>query len=151
MKKLIVLFYVLITCNAVCAQSCLPEGIIFTTQSQIDSFQIKYPGCTKIEGDVIIQGDITNLYSLAKIIYVGGNLEINLSDSLTNLNGLGNLSFIGGNLTIRGSTTWQGVCIYPALTGLAGLEKLATIGGSFVLSCLNPTCSLFKKMKKKTA
>jgi len=35
-------------------QSCLPEGIIFETQFQIDSFQINYPGCTEIEGIVKI-------------------------------------------------------------------------------------------------
>ena len=48
------------------AQSpCLPEGITFTTQEQIDSFQINYPGCTEIEGDVQICGnDITNLNGL---------------------------------------------------------------------------------------
>ena len=33
---------------------CLPEGITFTTQEQIDNFQTNYPGCTEIEGDVYI-------------------------------------------------------------------------------------------------
>ena len=33
---------------------CLPQGIIFTIQAQIDSFQVNYPGCTEIEGYVEI-------------------------------------------------------------------------------------------------
>lgn len=31
----------------------LSEGIAFMTQSQIDSFQINHPNCTKIEGHVL--------------------------------------------------------------------------------------------------
>jgi hypothetical protein len=37
------------------SQGCLPEGITFTTQAQIDSFQINYPGCNAVEGNVIIE------------------------------------------------------------------------------------------------
>ena len=58
------------------AQSpCLPEGITFTTQEQIDNFQVNYPGCTEIEGDVIISGeDINNLEGLNVVTDVGGFL-----------------------------------------------------------------------------
>ena len=45
-----------------CLSSCLPEGITFTTQEQIDNFQINYPGCTEIEGNVMIYGlEIDNI------------------------------------------------------------------------------------------
>jgi len=58
-------------------QPCLPEGITFETQAQIDNFQENYPGCTMIEGDVNISGpDITNLIGLSSIISIGGILEI---------------------------------------------------------------------------
>ena len=51
MKKLIFLIVaVAINYAAVFSQGCLPEGITFTTQEQIDNFQINYPGCTEIEG-----------------------------------------------------------------------------------------------------
>ena len=54
---------------------CLPQGITFTTQEQIDNFQVNYPGCTEIEGDVIISGeDITNLEGLNVVTDVGGFL-----------------------------------------------------------------------------
>ena len=33
------------------SQPCLPEGITFTTQAQIDSFQTNYPVCSEIEGE----------------------------------------------------------------------------------------------------
>ena len=36
----------------VLSQQCLPNGIIFATQSEIDNFQINYPNYTEIEGDV---------------------------------------------------------------------------------------------------
>ena len=40
--------------SGVLSQPCLPDGITFNTQAQIDSFQILHPNCTEIEGDVII-------------------------------------------------------------------------------------------------
>ena len=63
MKKLLLISFVLIFCQfTVTSQSCLPTGIIFTTQAEIDNFQTNNPNCTEIEGDVEINGDdITNL------------------------------------------------------------------------------------------
>ncbi|RLD23011.1 MAG: hypothetical protein DRI54_07895, partial [Bacteroidetes bacterium] len=44
------------------SQTCLPEGITFSTQAEIDNFQTNYPGCTEISGVVTIKGNnITNL------------------------------------------------------------------------------------------
>ena len=62
---------------------CLPEGITFTTQEEIDNFQSNYPGCNEIEGDVEINGDdITNLNGLnvltSMVEIVLGNLVGNL-------------------------------------------------------------------------
>ena len=54
---------------------CLPEGITFSTQEEIDNFQINYPYCTEIEGDVIIEGDeITNLDGLSVLNSISGFL-----------------------------------------------------------------------------
>ena len=74
MKTLYILFIGLLVSGGVMAQPCLPEGITFTTQAQIDSFQINYPNCTEIEGDVIISGYITNLYGLSVLTSIEGNL-----------------------------------------------------------------------------
>ena len=79
MKKLslitaISIYFLLLTYNSF-SQPCLPEGITFTTQAQIDYFQNSYPDCTEIEGDVLIEGnDITNLDGLNVLTMVGGNL-----------------------------------------------------------------------------
>jgi len=57
------------------SQPCLPNGITFLTQEQIDNFQINNPNCTEIVGGVLIEGnDITNLDGLNVITSVGDYL-----------------------------------------------------------------------------
>ncbi|MFN0015198.1 MAG: right-handed parallel beta-helix repeat-containing protein, partial [Saprospiraceae bacterium] len=108
------------------AQNCLPGGITFTTQAEVDAFPTNYPGCTQITGDVTINdGDynafITNLNGLSNITSIGGNLRAFLGcDGLTNLNGLNNLTTIGGRLEIFDC---------DALISLNGLNNLTSIGG----------------------
>ena len=106
------------------AQGCLPEGITFHTQEEIDNFQANYPGCTEIEGCVFIDdfrsGDITNLNGLNVVTYIGGYLIISNTLNLSNLSGLSNLSYIGtaemslASLTIESNS---------ALNNLNGLEN----------------------------
>jgi len=106
-------------------QPCLPNGITFSTQSQIDSFHTVFPSCTGIEGDVVINGmNITNLYGLNSITSIGGELAIVINDSLTTLVGLEDLKSVGTNLTIFNN---------PVLNSLTGLEKLTSVGGSLVV------------------
>lgn len=126
MKKLYILFIALLVTGGVMAQGCLPEGIRFLTQSQVDSFQILYPNCTRIEGPLYIGGyspvlsNVSNLNGLSAITYVGA-LDIEYSDSLTSLSGLNNIDTIGGFFTMAGNYN---------LSSLVGLEKLKHIGGS---------------------
>ena len=87
------------------SQGCLPEGIIFTTQQQIDDFQTNYPGCTEIEGDVFIgdtipSNSIINLDGLNLLNSINGDLIIRNNQSLTIIEGLDNLSSINGSLII---------------------------------------------------
>lgn len=106
-------------------QPCLPEGIIFTTQGQVDSFNIHYPGCQQIEGNVDITGPgINNLDSLYSITAIGGYLQITYVDSLKNLEGLKNLKTIGGTLLIYET---------GKLTTLSGLDSLNSVGGNLDL------------------
>jgi len=161
MKKIILLLAALslVYVNAF-SQGCLPEGITFTTQEQIDNFQTNYPGCTEIEGNVTIQGsNITNLNGLSVLISIGGNLiiegwpygnpqltslsglqslasiggylSIYQNNALTSLTGLENLTYIGGYLHIGGLTNNQGNL---SLTSLTGLESLTSIGGHLIIS-----------------
>ncbi len=104
--------------------SCLPEGITFTTQEEIDNFQINYPNCTEVEGDVSIGDyngtDITNLNGLSVLTFIGGNLSIGGNDVLSSMTGLDNVTSIGGNLSIGENVT---------LTSLTGLENVTSVGG----------------------
>ncbi len=140
-----------------CMSHCLPEGITFTTQTQIDSFAINNPGCTEIEGDVIVAGnDITNLNGLNVIVSVGGDLSVHNNAILTSLSGLDNLTSIGGYLEISRNdslsslvglrnVTAIGESVYigshdilwggnPTLTNLNGLEGLTSIEGDLYIS-----------------
>lgn len=105
------------------AQSCLPEGIEFNSQQEIDNFQAQYPGCTEIMGDVMILSGtgIWNLNGLNVIEAVGGNLKIIQNGALSNCSGLNNLQSVGGNLEIS---------LNSALTSLSGLNSLHSIGGN---------------------
>jgi hypothetical protein len=109
-------------------QGCLPEGITFDSQEQIDNFSANYPGCNEIEGSVTIYdynfNNITNLNGLSVLSEIGGDVSIYGTFQLTNLTGLNNLTTIGGSLGF-GSMDWGN----PALSSLTGLEGLTSIGG----------------------
>lgn len=136
MKKPISLLLttLLITTNAI-SQQCLPNGIVFNTQSEIDNFQANYPNCTEILGDVEINdnltGNIMNLNGLNVLTSIGGYLEIKFTGALLNLSGFDNLTRIGGDF-LAGTNT--------SLTSLSGLDNLSYVGGSFDVG-LNPMLS----------
>jgi hypothetical protein len=122
MKNLSILLMLLILSGGTLAQSsricrtCLPEGIWFSTQTQIDSFPVNYPGCSGIEGFVVINGsDITNLDGLAGVTSIAGGLSIYSNNALTDITALENLTSIGGRL-----------CIYKnnKLISLEGLDNI---------------------------
>ncbi len=103
------------------SQSCLPNGITFSTQVEIDSFQINYPNCTQIEGDVLIWGsDIINLINLNVLTAIDGHFTINGNFALTSLSGLDSVTSIGGVLQISSNLT---------LTNLEGFGSLKSVGG----------------------
>ena len=52
MKKIYTLFVALFFVIIVSAQPC-PDSLYLTSQAQVDSFQILYPICTEIDGDVV--------------------------------------------------------------------------------------------------
>jgi hypothetical protein len=130
MKKFVLLFAILIICHlGSYSQNCIPEGITFERQSQIDSFKINHPGCTSIIGNLNISGPyITNLNGLNMLTSISGDLIIKIywSDSyLNNLTGLDNLSSVGESLIINGN---------HRLISLTGLGKLKSIGGELLIS-----------------
>ena len=120
-------------------QDCFPDGILLTSQSEIDSFATNYPNCTVIEGDLCIgrcedasgnDSDITNLDGLSQITHIKGDLHIAYNDFLENIDGLGNVTQIDSNITFRNN---------DALTSLNGLNKLSRVNGDLYLRG-NCTC-----------
>jgi len=106
------------------SQNCLPEGITFERQGQIDSFPTLYPGCTQIDGAIdiheITAGGIINLDSLIYLSNTGSSLQIYGNTLLNDLSGLSSITTIGGNLAFE--YNYQ-------LTSLDGLESLNSING----------------------
>ena len=154
MKKLSLIILILIFCQITAsAQPCLPLGITFSTQAQIDNFQTNNPNCTEIEGGVIIEGnDITNLNGLNVLTSIGENLLIQNNAALPSLTGLDNVTSIGwglgisynaaltsltglNNVTSIGAGVGAGVGIMgnAALTSLTGLDNVTSIGGGLAI------------------
>ena len=96
MKKLLpIIVLAFVAISTAFSQGCLPEGIVFETQDQIDSFQTNYPGCTEIEGDMkIYQNQIIDLSGLSILKVVRGILSISHADSINSLFGLHNIDTI---------------------------------------------------------
>lgn len=128
MKKILILIILSLLINSLTfSQSCLPDGIVFDSQNEINNFRSNHPNCTVIEGDVRIHGDIKNtaekisyLDSLYVLTAIEGELILEFL-SLENFSGLQNLEEIGGELMISD-------CEGP--TDLTGFNNLTTISGS---------------------
>lgn len=129
MKKFTLLFATLLVfLFSGYSQGCLPDGIGFTSQDQIDSFHSDYPGCEVIQGDVVMFGNsIYNLDGLNVLTEIQGSLLIGSEGvlgpipNLSSLDGLSNLVSIGGHLGFFGC---------HSIKNLHGLENLSSIGGS---------------------
>jgi hypothetical protein len=128
MLKYLIVFSAVLTVSVFAnAQSCLSDGITFSTQSEIDGFPSLYPDCSTIEGFVTILGDdITNLDSLYTIAAINGSLSIgggeNANPLLDSITGLNNITWIGGDLSILENDS----AVYADL-----LVNLDSIGGDF--------------------
>jgi hypothetical protein len=125
MKKLYILFTGFFLSYTGSSQTCLPEGLLSPNQAIIDSFNILYPNCTQILGNVYLaNNNLNNLQGLNGLTSIGGNVLIDYHQHLTSLNGLENLTYIGGDLQISEEYV---------LTNLSGLDNLSAIGGSLFI------------------
>lgn len=129
MKKTFVLtIFITICYSASFSQLCLPNGTTFASQSEIDSFQVLYPNCTKIGGAVFINdngsGNITNLLGLNGLTRIGSQLAIMNNDNLSSLEGLENLDSISLNLIIENN---------KSLTSLINLASLNYVRGAIII------------------
>jgi len=137
MKKIITLTLILsLTVIKLSATGCLPNGIIFTSQAQIDNFGQQYNYCTEIEGNVVIHestaGDITNLNGLSNITKIDGYLNIYTNSHLKYLTGLDNLTEIGGYLNLYNNDYLKNI---NALSNLTSVGEFVQIkGNDFLLN-----------------
>ncbi len=101
--------------------NCLPEGITFSSQAEVDIFPLAYPSCKIIGGDLVLDGsDITALDSLYSVEIIEGDLDLSAS-ALVNFEGLNNLDTIKQELSINGYYN-------NSITNFEGLESLKQIG-----------------------
>lgn len=99
---------------------CLPNGIVFTSQSQVDDFPELYPGCDHIGGNVTVSGAVYNLDSLKGLRSIGGSLLL-FSTSLKKLSGLEGLKSVAGEINISSNKN---------LSSFAGIDSLQDLGSS---------------------
>ncbi len=95
-------------CNSIdevrdaCPSPCLPGGMVFSRQSQLDSFRILFPDCDEILGSVAISGNtIVDVSVLSKIRIIQGDLNIIRNPELQSLKQLENLKLIGEDFRIE--------------------------------------------------
>lgn len=128
MKQFTLIFFSLMFCIQLSAQDCTITNLILSSQAQVDSFAIIYPGCTEFDGNITISDTdttpITNLNALSQIKTLKGDLQITNNDELTNLEGLNNLKVAYGLHIISNA----------ALINLAGLDSLYYVSGELVVS-----------------
>ena len=119
------------------SQTCLPSGITFTTQQQIDDFATDYVGCTEVLGGVEINestaGDIVNLNGLSQITNLGSFLVIRQNTAITDLSGLDNIISIDGGIEISNNSN---------LINLNGLQNLTSTGGELIVASSNSLVNL---------
>lgn len=114
--------------------SCLQNGYTFHTQKEIDDFQLIYPGCKEIIGNVSINGlDIENLNGLSEINKINGLFQIILCPSLITLSGIDSLEYVGGYLWIDKN---------EKLTDLTALSNVTYVGGDMAITKNNLLSSL---------
>ena len=126
MRQIIFVFCLLFSgIQAVNAQSsCLPSGISFYNQAQIDNFPSMYTGCAVIEGYVNIDTrNALNVDSLIQITLIQGDLYMS-ENNITDLTGFANLTGIYGNARFSENS----------FSSFHGMEALGYIGGTLGVS-----------------
>lgn len=128
-KKSILIFLLFFTSHGIAFTQCLPEGIVFSAQFQIDQFTTNYPDCTEIGGDLVVNGsDITNLNGLEDIVAVGGDLYIWNNPLLLSLSGLDQLVSVGHDIRLVNNSL---------LNDLSSLQNIAKIENDLVIGYID--------------
>jgi uncharacterized repeat protein (TIGR01451 family) len=151
MRTYIILVLLLLS---VCTRAqCPPGNVYIQNQAHLDAFQINYPNCTQINGDLFINevgGPINSLSALQNITTIQGHCGINNVFNLNDLSGLESLTYVGGFFAIN-NTNFQNIDALSSLQHIGGslsfldnyfadlsaLNNLSYLGGNFVYSTEN--------------
>jgi Receptor L domain/Thrombospondin type 3 repeat len=119
-------------------QSCVNGLIVFNSQAEVDLFAVNYPGCIEINGNVFIQGNITNLNALNNIEQINGKLNIvnaslNQSDLFPNLRQITN-SLLISNTSLVNLSGFNNLITVNNKIEIYSNDNLATINGFNVLT-----------------
>jgi hypothetical protein len=90
--------------NVLHAQSCLPEGITYTTQEQVDNFPANYPGCKVIEGNFAGFMVIRVFFVWKNMISAGNRI---VSAVITNNTPAAKAILVPKKLSERGNCLWM--------------------------------------------
>jgi len=139
MKMKIVALLLLVTifnASNVKAQVCT-GNIVLETQSDVDNFNINYPSCTELVGNLFITGDeISDIGPLSQLAKVTGDFEIINCQNLASINDIelnviGNIRILENEslIEINGFTSTDSlktlnISENPVLNTVAGFDNL---------------------------
>jgi hypothetical protein len=107
--------------------ACGPLSL--TYQDDINSFSTDYPGCSVIEGDLLLgYNDVMDFSPLSVITEVQGSLVIGNCSTIADFTGLHNIMHIGGELIIMSM---------DLIEDLSGFSSLQSVGGISIILCDN--------------
>ncbi len=103
-------------------------GVTLTTQTEVDNYINNTLGtCNIIEGNVTINGTITDLSGFANVHTISGDLYIE-GDIVDDLSGFANLTTIGDDFTLRNMAN---------TTSIASFSNVTSLGGNFIVDNLD--------------
>jgi len=97
------------------------QVVVIDSQEELENLLLGSDG-TRINGDVIISGNVLSLEILSSVEKIIGNLAI-VDSQITSLEGLDNLNLVTGDITIRSTPPFQ-----QRIVDFCALQNLLTQG-----------------------
>ncbi|WP_298902946.1 LamG-like jellyroll fold domain-containing protein [uncultured Psychroserpens sp.] len=112
------------------SQACdcvVAGGVTLTTQAEVDTYTTALGTCGVIEGNVIINGTITDLSGFSNIHTISGDLYLE-GDIVDDLSGFSSLTTIGDDFTLKNMIN---------TTSIASFSNITSLGGGFEVNNLD--------------
>jgi hypothetical protein len=108
--------------------TCLPDGLTLLSQDVATNFTSNYPGCTVIQGDVILGGAI-NFIGMEQVVEIQGNIRCGGDGECNGSNGQAHEDFKG----LENVVSIGGIILEEHSFSFTGLESLESITGNLRL------------------